>query len=186
MDFDKLEAQAQLLRDGAQRQLDIISRDSALSPEGKRARMAQVVGPTAQRLEQLRAQALNEAAAERRRLEEAVWASPTADTTAWRDAQARVDALGDGDSLQAQELYRRASLSGDRGMQKAIWLSRFGHAAGDDVPVEWQQAAEALGDHDSSYGLGFRMNLDMICSPPVPPELAGVSSYDLDRLGAEG
>ena len=37
-------------------------------------------------------------ATERRQLEEKLWASPTGDIIGWREAQARVDALGDDDT----------------------------------------------------------------------------------------
>ena len=155
MDFDKLEQQAQLLRDDCQRRLDIISRDQTLSPEGKLARgWRRWCAASAQRLEQLRAQALNEAAAERRRLEEAVWANPTGDTAA-SGHQARVDGLADDGSLKAGEMYRRACfVRRPWDAESGLALPRWGRAAGDDVPAEWQQAAEALGDHDASYGVG--------------------------------
>ncbi len=184
-DLDKLQQQAQRYKDLAERQLAEIARDQYLSPEGRQAKMASVLAPCRDALAKLHAGAVAQIATERRQLEERMWSDPANNVVGWRDAQSRADALGDDDRAKAQEMYLKARLSGDSQLAKALYLSRFGGAAGDDVPAEWAAAAEALAAHDAEYGSPmFKMSLSMLTSPPAPAELANVSPWQLDSLAA--
>ena len=187
MDLEAVQRQAQSTRAMTDSRIADIRANKALSDGGKRQLIAVEVKRCADALEKLRLETQAAVVTEREALERKLWANISpADVVANRDALARAAALKDPD--EARSLFRRATLSGDQQLARAIALEpRWSDLTADYRRQDpgWGADAQALIDHDRSTGSAkWKMNLSMITSTPVVPELSGASTFEVTRLAA--
>ena len=156
MDLDRVKGQADKVKAEAEteRRIGEIRAQPHLSDQSRRVLIAAEVKKCSDQLDRLRTEMQAAVAVEREGLERRVWSNTRPeDVVGFRDALARAAALKDPD--EARSLFRRATLSGDQQLARAIALDRrFSDLTADyrRQDPEWGQAAEALIDHGRSVG----------------------------------